>query len=97
MNKLLLFLILASAFLIRVPGLHWGVPTKSGTLASYQPDEPNVFLGLANMARNRSLDAGREGLLSAVVISFLPFLALTLLLYLFPPWAKTKNETGELS
>ncbi|OGR95524.1 MAG: hypothetical protein A2902_01595 [Elusimicrobia bacterium RIFCSPLOWO2_01_FULL_64_13] len=71
MNKLLLFLILASAFLIRVPGLHWGVPTKSGTLASYQPDEPNVFLGLANMARNRSLDAGREGLLSGALYFYL--------------------------
>ena len=37
---------------------------------------------------------GREGLLSAAVISCLPFLALAVLLYLFPPWNDAKNETG---
>jgi len=70
-QSILLAVILVLGLAIRLAGVHWGLPSKSGTLASYQPDEPNVFIGLGNMRENRSLNAGREGLLSGTLYFYL--------------------------
>ena len=60
--KTALIVLLFFGLLIRLAGLHWGLPSKSLTLASYHPDEAFVFQSLENMSMTRSLDPGWIGL-----------------------------------
>lgn len=60
--KFFLFAVLFFGFLIRLVGIHWGLPSKTLTLASYHPDEAFVFQSLENMVKTKSLNPGEIGL-----------------------------------
>ncbi|OGR88218.1 MAG: hypothetical protein A3A86_04290 [Elusimicrobia bacterium RIFCSPLOWO2_01_FULL_60_11] len=61
-TKSVLAVLLFTGLLIRLLGVHWGLPSKSLTLASYHPDEAFVFQSLENIQKTRSLNPGWIGL-----------------------------------
>ncbi len=51
-EKSLLLLIFSVGFILRLSGLHYGLPSKSGRLSTYNPDESSTFNVIAKWGSN---------------------------------------------
>lgn len=51
-EKALLFVIVAAGLILRASGLHYGLPSKSGRLSTYNPDESSTFNVIAKWGSN---------------------------------------------